>query len=224
MKKVILFTIFLGTLFSLIIYRFFYHETVQIVTLGDGLATGETYYDVTGYSFNDYLRDYLEETTKIDEYITEFANKKETSETLKLKLANNYTLESTETKIQQALSKASLITIALGTYELSHSKVTQKEIDNYLTNMEKIINLLRVYNQKKIILLSLYPTNDLTKEDVSKINTYLQNLAQEKRMDFVDITSITENKDYFFSSSHPYPNYKGHRYLKNLIVETCFET
>lgn len=224
MKKVILFTIFLGTLLSLIIYRFFYHETVQIVTLGDGLATGETYYDVTGYSFNDYLRDYLEETTKIDEYITEFANKKETSETLKLKLANNYTLESTDTKIQQALSKASLITIALGTYELSHSKVTQKEIDNYLTNMEKIINLLRVYNQKKIFLLGLYPTNDLTKEDVSKINAYLQNLAQEKRMDFVDITSIAENKDYFFSSTHPYPNYKGHRYLKNLIVETCFET
>mgnify|MGYP004506209239 FL=1 len=222
MKKVILFTIFLGTLLSLIIYRFFYHETVQIVTLGDGLATGETYYDVTGYSFNDYLRDYLEETTKIDEYITEFANKKETSETLKIKLANNYTLESTDTKIQQALSKSSLITIALGTYELSHSKVTQKEMDNYLINMEKIINLLRVYNQKKIILLSLYPTSDLTKEDVSKINNYLQNLAQEKRIDFVDITSITENKDYFFNSSHPYPNYKGHRYLKNLIVKMCF--
>lgn len=222
MKKVILFTIFLGTLLSLIIYRFFYHETVQIVTLGDGLATGETYYDVTGYSFNDYLRDYLEETTKIDEYITEFANKKETSETLKIKLANNYTLESTDTKIQQALSKASLITIALGTYELSHSKVTQKEMDNYLINMEKIINLLRVYNQKKIILLSLYPTSDLTKEDVSKINNYLQNLAQEKRIDFVDITSITENKDYFFNSTHPYPNYKGHRYLKNLIVKMCF--
>ena len=222
MKKVILFTIFLVTLLSLIIYRFFYHETVQIVTLGDGLATGETYYDVTGYSFNDYLRDYLEETTKIDEYITEFANKKETSETLKIKLANNYTLESTDTKIQQALSKASLITIALGTYELSHSKVTQKEMDNYLTNMEKIINLLRVYNQKKIILLSLYPTSDLTKEDVSKINNYLQNLAQEKRIDFVDITSITENKDYFFNSTHPYPNYKGHRYLKNLIVKMCF--
>ena len=222
MKKVILFTIFLGTLLSLIIYRFFYHETVQIVTLGDGLATGETYYDVTGYSFNDYLRDYLEETTKIDEYITEFANKKETSETLKIKLANNYTLESTDTKIQQALSKSSLITIALGTYELSHSKVTQKEMDNYLINMEKIINLLRVYNQKKIILLSLYPTSDLTKEDVSKINNYLQNLAQEKRIDFVDITSITENKDYFFNSTHPYPNYKGHRYLKNLIVKMCF--
>ena len=83
MKKIIILTILGAVFLSFIIYQCFYHELVQIVALGDGIATGETYYDVTGYSFNDYLRDYFEETKQIDEYIKEFADKKETSETLK---------------------------------------------------------------------------------------------------------------------------------------------
>ena len=223
MKKIITLTIIGAVFLSFIIYQCFYHERVQIVALGDGIATGETYYDVTGYSFNDYLRDYFEETKKIDEYIKEFADKKETSETLKMKLANNYVLESTDTKIQQALHEASFITIAIGTYELNHPKLTTKEINNYLKNMNKIISLLRVYNDKTIVLLSLYPFRYLEKEEVKEINESLKNLCTEKNIYFVDITDIVNNNAYFFNKDTPYPNYKGHRYIKDEIVKAVFD-
>ena len=61
MKKIILLTIIIGAISTFLIYKNFYHEDMNIVALGDGIALGETAFNVQGYSYNDYLKDYYEE-------------------------------------------------------------------------------------------------------------------------------------------------------------------
>lgn len=190
---------------------------MNIVTLGDGISTGETAYDVTGYSFNDYLRDYYEETGAVEEYIKEFSIKGETTETLKTKISNNYTLESTNTKIQQAIAEAKILTIAIGMDELNQKNLKSKQIDQYIENMDKILTVIRIYNNKDIFLISLYPTAVLNKEKVQEINRKLKELSTKHRVTYIDIENITENKEYFFSSNSYYLNYKGHRYISEQI-------
>ena len=190
---------------------------MNIVTLGDGISTGETAYDVTGYSFNDYLRDYYEETGTVEEYIKEFSIKGETTETLKTKISNNYILESTNTKIQQAIAEAKILTIAIGMDELNQKNLKSKQIDQYIENMDKILTVIRIYNNKDIFLISLYPTAVLNKEKVQEINRKLKELSTKHRVTYIDIENITENKEYFFSSNSYYLNYKGHRYISEQI-------
>ena len=152
MKKKIILTIIVASFLTFFIYKHVYHEKINIVTLGDGISTGETAYDVTGYSFNDYLRDYYEENQTVEEYITEFSRKGETTETLKTKISNNYTLESTNTKIQQAIAEAKILTIAIGMDELNQKNLKSKQIDQYLENIDKILTVIRIYNNKAIFL------------------------------------------------------------------------
>lgn len=217
MKKKILLTVIVAAFLTFFIYKHVYHERMNIVTLGDGISTGETAYDVTGYSFNDYLRDYYEETGTVEEYIKEFSIKGETTETLKTKISNNYILESTNTKIQQAIAEAKILTIAIGMDELNQKNLKSKQIDQYIENMDKILTVIRIYNNKDIFLISLYPTAVLNKEKVQEINRKLKELSTKHRVTYIDIENITENKEYFFSSNSYYLNYKGHRYISEQI-------
>ena len=160
MRKKIILTILVGSVLTFFIYKIFYHEDMNIMTLGDGVGTGLTAYNVKGYSYNDYLKDYYEKNSILKEYITEFSNAEETTETLILKLQNNYTLESTGLSITQAISKAKILTVSIGMNELSHKmEIETKEIETYINNIEKIFKLLRIYNKKEIFLTSLYETS-----------------------------------------------------------------
>lgn len=219
MKKKILLTIIMGAAATFFIYKGFYHENMNIVALGDSVATGETAYNVKGYSYNDYLRDYYEENSILKEYITEFTNPDETTETLILKLQNNYTLESTGLSIIQAISKAKILTVALGMNELNDKKeLTTPEISNYLKNMDQILKIMRIYNEKEIFLIGLYPSNKIQNEKIKEINEELKRLCDSYQIKYIDIESITENKEYFFNQKSYFFNYKGHKYISETII------
>ena len=220
MKKKIMLTIIIGSILTFFIYKVFYHEDINIVALGDGVATGLTAYNVKGYSYNDYLRDYFEETSIVKEYITEFSNVDETTETLILKLQNNYTLESTGVSITQAISKAKILTISLGMNELSHKmEIETEEVESYLTNMEKILKLLRIYNKKDIFLIGLYETTFLNSTKVTEINDGLRKLCETYQVHYIDITDILSNKEYLFNNKSFYFNYRAHRYISEEMLK-----
>jgi len=220
MKKKIILTILLGTIITFFIYKNFHHESMNLVALGDDLALGETAYNVQGYSYNDYLRDYFENISILEEYITEFAELEETTETFKIKLNNNFTLESTGIGIQQAINKAKILTLSLGMFELNHKKeLKSKDIETYLKNIEKILKIIRIYNEKEIFFISLYPTEKIKKEKIEKINEELKKICETYQVKFIDIEDITEKKEFFFNEKSYHLNYKGHRYISERIIE-----
>lgn len=222
MKKIIIFTILIGTVLTFIIYKHNYHEDMNIVALGDGIAMGQTAYNVTGYSYNDYLKDYYVENSILKEYITEFMDLEETTKTLLLKLQNNYTFESTNTSITQAISKAKILTISLGMTELNNKEeLTSNVIEEYLNNMDKILKVLKIYNKKHIFVLSLYPSYKIDLAKITVINSKLKEICDKYDVTFIDITNIYNNQEYFFTPASYYFNYKAHRYISEMIIENC---
>ena len=220
MRKKIILTILVGSVLTFFIYKIFYHEDMNIMTLGDGVGTGLTAYNVKGYSYNDYLKDYYEKNSILKEYITDFSNAEETTETLILKLQNNYTLESTGLSITQAISKAKILTVSIGMNELSHKmEIETEEIETYLNNIEKILKLLRIYNKKEIFLTSIYETSFLNNTKVTEINNRLKQLCDTYQVHFIDITNILKNKEYIFNNTSFYFNYRGHRNISEEILK-----
>lgn len=220
MRKKIILTILVGSVLTFFIYKIFYHEDMNIMTLGDGVGTGLTAYNVKGYSYNDYLKDYYEKNSILKEYITDFSNAEETTETLILKLQNNYTLESTGLSITQAISKAKILTVSIGMNELSHKmEIETEEIETYINNIEKIFKLLRIYNKKEIFLTSLYETSFLNNTKVTEINNRLKQLCDTYQVHYIDITDILKNKEYIFNNTSFYFNYRGHRYISEEILK-----
>ena len=68
----LLLIILLGCLITIIIYFSATSTNKNIVALGDGLSLGMTPYHVAGLSFNDYLRDYLENRHDLASFNQEF--------------------------------------------------------------------------------------------------------------------------------------------------------
>ena len=218
MKKQIILTIFIGILMAFIIYKITYHEEMNFLALGDGISLGLTAYNVKGYSYNDYLKDYFEDNTILREYISDFASVDETSKSLLNKISNNEVASNNMT-IQQAISKAKIITISLGMDELNNLKTLKsKNISEYLTNMEKIIKMIRNINKNnQVIIISLYETSKLSKDNVLKINSELNNLANKYNLKFVDISDVVMHKEFYMLPNNYYLNYKGHEYISELV-------
>ena len=218
MKKQIILTIFIGILMAFIIYKITYHEEMNFLALGDGISLGLTAYNVKGYSYNDYLKDYFEDNTILREYISDFASVDETSKSLLNKISNNEPAVNNMT-IQQAISKAKIITISLGMDELNNLKTLKsKNISEYLTNMEKIIKMIRNINKNnQVIIISLYETSKLSKDNVLKINSELNNLTNKYNLKFVDISDVVLHKEFYMLPNNYYLNYKGHEYISELV-------
>ncbi len=218
MKKQIILTIFIGILMAFIIYKITYHEEMNFLALGDGISLGLTAYNVKGYSYNDYLKDYFEDNTILREYISDFASIDETSKSLLNKISNNE-IASNNLTIQQAISKAKIITISLGMDELNNLKTLKnKNILEYISNMEKIIKMIRNINKNnQVIITSLYETSKLSKDNILKINNELQNIANKYHLEYIDIAMITSHKEFYMLPNNYYLNYKGHEYISELV-------
>lgn len=228
MKKKILIIIFIGVLATFLIYKMNKQEKIYFLSLGDGLATGMTAYNIEGYNFNDYIRDELEQKEVLEEFIHEFSKTGQTVENLITSLENNYELEELDLTIQQALAKSKLITIAIGIDELASNSlkanISTKEKEKYLNDMKKITKLIRNFNDKEIYLIGIYKVYNLKEEDVNYINENLKQIAKENQMEFIDITNIIEQKEYFLTNDSYYLNYKGHRNIANRIIEKLIKT
>lgn len=224
MKKKIIFIILIGIIITFIIYNQNKNQDIYFMTLGDGLSTGMTAYNVEGYSYNDYIRDYLESEQKLEKYITGFSKTNQTVENLITSIENNYQLEETNLPIQQALAKSELITIGIGMDELANislkTNIPTKEIEDYKKDMDHLLKLIRNFNDKKIYLLSLYKGYNISEEELNDMNSFLKQISEKYHLNYIDIQNINENPQYFLLNNSYYLNYKGHNEIANRIIST----
>lgn len=223
MKKKILIILFFGIVTTFFIYKFNKQDKIYFLSLGDGLATGMTAYYVEGYSYNDYIRDKLEKEDSLKKYLHEFSETGQTVENLITSIEHNYKLEELNLTIQQALAKANIITLGIGMDELS-SKVlkqslTTKEKEEYQTDINTLLKLIRNFNDKEIYLLGIYKAYNLKEEDVSSINSSLKELAGVYHIKYIDISDVTNHPEFFLTNNSYYLNYKGHLAIANKILE-----
>jgi len=121
MKKKLILICIIGVLAIIAIYYVTINNKVKLLALGDGLASGMTAYNVNGYSYNDYLKDYYKEKNHLQSYNNSFSQENLTTlnflNLLKTNISNN--INNKEVTIQQAISSSNVIILAIGLDELA---------------------------------------------------------------------------------------------------------
>ena len=246
-KKIKLLILLTSIIIVLFIYKATYNKKYNYLALGDGISIGVNSFGVEDYSYADYLKDLLEKRGIIRYYNKSFSERGYLISNMLNDLNTNKTIELDGKKlsIRSSLREANLVTISIGSNDflklfnyslndfmmdkIKNDKVYYlKEIDKIFINYEKLLKEIRKYAKGKIILIGYYNPvlyDDNYKELMDYIvkysNNKLQDLADDCNIDFVNIYSVLNDKNYFSNPSSMYLNKEGYREISSLIVKNC---
>ena len=88
--KIVVITI-IGAALTILIYNIAQNHKINLLALGDGIASGMTAYNVNGYSYNDYLKEEYKNNHKLNKYY-EFASTGKTVKELIYEIKDNKTI------------------------------------------------------------------------------------------------------------------------------------
>jgi len=223
-KYKLILIILISVIFTYLIYSFFKEENLKIVALGDGIASGETSYNIDGISFNDYLKEYFENKKLLKNYDDTYSYKNYKISELINDLKNNDLKEAEDLYINQILHKADIITVAIGEEELVKLAKTNdldtKYIKEFIKEYDCLMSMLKRITEAKIILVSFYENQYLDKSDIIILNSELSNIAFKYKSIFINISDLMLNKEYYLDNNSYYFNYKGHKAIAQMIIHS----
>ncbi len=223
-KYKILFIIGLSVLLTYFIYFFNLEHKVYLVAIGDGIASGETTFNIDGISYNDYLKEYFEGKHLLKNYNQSYAYKNYKISNLINDLNNNKTKPKSKLNVKQIIHKATILTIGIGEEELVKlamtNDLTKEVLDDYLKKYDVMLAMLKEITEAKIMLVSFYENSYLDKSNVIILNAELNNLALKYDCSFINISDLIVGNDYFLNSKSYYFNYKGHQEIANMLIHS----
>ncbi len=239
MKKKILILAVISIALTFVIYNVLKTDKLTLVGLGDSIARGISPYGVESYSYNDYIVEHLEKAKKLDEYYREFTNKDLRIHDLINMIKNNEDTFHNDKKItiQQALVKADIITLSIGSYDLyNYLGITgnnnllknNQELNKYFismfTDLNELIQLIKKYTPGKIVIIGFYNPQLAPQESMIETFDFLdksyQKVATENNCEYISINSeISGNEKYLPNSENYHLNYKGYQYISKKIVK-----
>ena len=229
MKKIISLIVVLFILLStLYISVQFKNDKIYYLSLGDSLAAGRDSYGKYGHGYSDYISEYLEERGILEKYIRKFAKAGYEVEDLIEDINNNreITIDKEKITIQNALVKADLITLSIGSNNVMNAYKYDEDIDlaieNALDKMEELFELLRLYSKEKIVVTSYYNPfyiNLNWSSKVKKGNIKLEELAKKYGIIYVDIYDVFLDSTYLPVPTDPHPSNEGYKKISEIIID-----
>ena len=228
-KYLVLFLIIISVF---LIYVFFKNDKINYIAIGDSLAKGVNAYNDSGYSYNDYLKDYLDETNKISYYTKKYTKKRNTTAELIKELETN-------TKMKKDLRESDLVTISIGGEDiLNNIKIEElnineilsikKEISNILIDIENCIKEIRKYAKKEIIVIGYYNPIpflfNVSGNDIDKLFAYIdeeyKKISKKYNCIYIPIYQLFKNNSNFLPNpSSIYPGRDGYEAIFNEIIK-----
>jgi hypothetical protein len=219
----IIIIILLCSLFTYLIFNINKSKKINIVALGDGIASGETAYNIDSISYNDYLKEYYQKYKILKTYNDSYAYKNNKIKEL-IDNINDNSIKDNTLNIKQLIHNANIITIALGEDELTKLCLTKDftidTIKEYIKNYNLLIELIKRISESKIILIGLYENKCLDKGSIIILNSELANISVKYNIIFLNINDMIINKQYYIKETSYYFNYLGHKEVFNLIVNS----
>lgn len=223
-KYKILTIILICALLAYFIYIFNREDNIYLVSLGDGIASGETPYNIDGISYNDYIKEYFMSKRVLKKFDNTYSAKNYNLMALSDDLKSNIKKDKNDLSIQQIIHKASVITIAIGEEELTKLAMTKDldkdYIDKYLHEFDNLIFLLKDITEAKIVIVGYYENKYLDKTSVILLNSEIANIAIKYNSTFINISDLFYNKDYFLDKDSFYFSYKGHKEIAEMIIHS----
>ncbi len=222
-RNKILLIIIISSIITYLIFFNYKSKKINIVSIGDGIASGETSYNLEGISYNDYLKEYFNSKKLLNNYNNSLTSKNYNLLHLNNDIDNNININS-HLKIQQLIHNANIITISIGEEELTKLSLTNDLNDNtikdFIKNYDYLINKIKELSDAKIFIISFYINNYLSNSNVIILNANLLNIAHKYNASLININDLLINKDYFFNKKDYYFNYKAHQEIADMIINS----
>ncbi len=197
---------------------------INIVALGDGIASGETSYNIDGISYNDYLKEYFESKRLLKNYNNSYAYENYKIENIINDLNNNEKNPQDDLNIKQLVHQADIVTVAFGEEELVKMALTndlnEDAIKKFLSDYEKLIYMLKDITEGKIIIIGFYENVFLNASNVIILNSEIANIAIKYDAIFINISDLVLNRDYYVDKKSYYFNYKAHEIISDMIINS----
>ena len=222
-------------------YLFFNDERINYVVLGDSLAQGVNPYGEVGYSYSDYIKDYLEDNGKLKTFIKGYATSGYTTQNVLDDLYNNREIDvdGKHVNIRHALRESDLVTISIGAndffkginlnaLDLTNIDSYKKKIDNILDEIDIVLREVRKYAKGDVIVVGYYnPFNRLFpsyRSNLDEIFEYAdikyKEVCSNNSINYVSVYSLfKENSDFLPNPFDIHPNLKGYSAISRLIID-----
>lgn len=222
MKKILTLGIIILSIF--IIYLTTIDRKVYFLALGDQISLGQTT-DNNEKNYNEYSTEYLKQKNKLEKSITEFSQQGYRITDIINDIKNNKELNNKIT-IKNALIKADLVTISIGTNDIITKIDTENKLNNIdynrlyknikgiLIDLEKLFDLLRQYCKEDIILvgININTTDKKINEMIKFTNEKFKEISNKYRIIYIDcLEEKIENKIY--------PTKENYKELGDRIIE-----
>ena len=184
MKKILVSA--LVVILILLIYIIFKDNKIYYVSISD--------IESDKYTYKDYVKDYLEEFDKLENYTDLQENDIRITDIIK-NIEDNK--EYGEKTIQNILIKADLLTLSIGYNDLI-SKIDKYStykmysyINTFIEDLDKLFDILRIYDKEKIIMLGYYNIYDEEYDSIIKyINSRVEEVSKKHNIDYIDLSDI----------------------------------
>lgn len=239
LKKVCILLIIFGIVFY--IYILNNNKKIYYVSLGDSLAAGQSPYGQLGYGYSDYVANYLKENNLLEFYTKDFAKSGYRTTDIINDINNNKKIKINKKHegIKTILRNSELVTLSIGAndifYKLGISNTNinvddipniYKYMDETINDLEKLIQLIKKYCKKNIILIGYY--NPVTNSELSRSLEPIFNYIKEKEAKLAKKYSLTyldtyeifkENPEYLPNPKDIHPSNKGYEVIATQIID-----
>ena len=218
------------------------NSDIYYVALGDSLVEGMDPYGVIGYSYSDYIRDYLKENNRLKFYTKEFSKTGYTTNDLKNDIENNKSikLKDRNLSIKEALRESDLVTITIGANDflrglsindlytsLDDLQESKRKIDVIGKDVKDVIKVVKKYAKKQIILVGYYnPLPRLTtiKGDVDELIKYsysvYEDICKDEDIECVNVFDVFDkNEELLPNPLDIHPSIEGYEKISKEVIK-----
>ena len=226
MKKIIILLLCLLSVF--LIFVFSSSPKLNYLAIGDTLTRGINSYDVIGYGYNDYVKNYLKRNDLLRSFNTDYYNNSIIG--FENDIINNKTIiiNDQEYYLKKLLRESDLLIISLGMDELAYYfnedvSYVHQEFDKMLVNLEDFIKVVSEYEKNDIVFIGYYnPTKNYT-SDIDELFYYIEDslikMLKKYNVDYISIYEDVKRGNYLDNNENYHLNTKGYLMIANKIID-----
>lgn len=226
MKKIMILLFCILSVF--LVFVFSKDNKLNYLSIGDTLTRGINSYDLIGYGYNDYVKNYLKRNNLLRNFNTNYYNNSIIGFEDDIKNNKTLLINDNEYYLKKVLRESDLLVVSLGMDELAYYfnddiDDIHQHFDKMLVNLEDFINAVVEYAKNDIIFIGYYnPTKNYT-SDIDELFYYiddkLMTMLNKHDIHYISIYEKVKGGKYLDNDNNYHLNTKGYLMIANEIIE-----
>lgn len=225
MKKIIIMFICLISIF--LIFIFSKDKKINYLSIGDTLTRGINSYNIVGYGYNDYVKNYLNRNNLLRTFNNNYYNNSIIGFEEDVKNNKTIIVNDKEYYLKKLLRESDLLVISLGMDELSHYfnddiDYVYQQYDKMLLNLEDLINIVVSYAKNKILFIGYYNPTKNYNSDIDELFYYIDSslikMLNKYNVDYISLYEKVKSSNYLDNFNNYHLNSKGYLMIANEII------